>query len=86
MVEHGKRGLGRGRTSKATAEGSMGVLDGLLRFIERLDLAWRVVLSGGEWDDGSMQTQRRDRSQDVERISGDSVERGSINPVSMTDK
>ena len=86
MVEHGKRGLGRGRTSKATAEGSMGVLDRLLRFIEGLDLAWRVVLSGGEWDDGSMETISRNRDKEVEQKSRDSVEHSSLNPVSITDK
>ena len=86
MVEHGKKGVTRGRTSKSTAEASMKTLDGLLEFIERLDLAWRVVLDGGEWKSGSPDTIQREPHQGSTGKSAGSDVQGSINPVSMTDK
>jgi hypothetical protein len=86
VVEHGKKGSMKGRTSKSTAEASMKTLDGLLGFIERLDLAWRVVLGGGEWNDGSLETSQRNSNQNLEREPNDSDVQGNINPVSMTDK
>jgi hypothetical protein len=74
-------------TSKATVEASRKSLKDLLGFIERLDLAWQAVLTGGSWNGGATTSEEKPRvkMEDVDtREAGESD--SSRNLVSVTDK